>query len=101
MSIPKVYGTKAPTDDLDFAVNLRRWRQVTVDNPIVSAEVSASPSGLSLGAPVLDSPPATARRVETRIQGGDAGTTYTVTYLATLLNGRDITVYLELDVSGP
>lgn len=89
---------KLPADVLTYTFDFTSWGFLEGD-PIVSAVMSAAPSGLTLSLPAINS---LGTKVQCTISGGVAGTTYTVSCVASTNNARTVQGdgYLEL-VSAP
>lgn len=89
---------KIPADVLPYTFDFTTWDFLQGD-PIATAVVTATPSGLTLGLPAVNTD---GKKVQTVISGGVAGTTYTVSCVATTTNSMVIQGdgYLEV-VSAP
>jgi hypothetical protein len=77
--------TKLPDEDFDYEFDFSTWAYLK-DDPIVSAAVTASPAGLALSG--LAAVNSDGNRVQKRISGGTAGTTYTLVCTCTRQSGR-------------
>jgi hypothetical protein len=78
---------KHPSDDLVYTFDFSEWEFLTASEKIVSATVTGSPSGLTIGAASINSD---GDQVQVRISAGTADTTYHVKCQATTTSGYDI-----------
>lgn len=89
---------KAADDDLPYAFDFTDWELLTPSEKIVSAVVSATPSGLTISSPTVNSD---GDVVTARISGGTASTRYRVTCVATTTSGYDLTGFADITVRVP
>ncbi len=77
------FDPKLEDDDENFSWNFSL--RLATGRTIASADVSSSPSGLTLGTPSVDG-----AVVSVRVSGGTGGTSYHVECLATLDDGETV-----------
>lgn len=91
--------TKATTDSFPFYFDYTGWPQLE-DDDLDTATVTATPSGLTLGAPTVSVDTVTGtERVYVNISSGTSGVTYRVTCLAETVGGSILTGFMDLKVS--
>lgn len=90
MSIKALRVDMAPSDVLDYSFEAGDWSiPVLTADPLSSATVTIAPVGtLTAGAVTV-----TGTRIRSRMQGGTAGQTYTVTVKGTTVGAQVFTGY--------
>lgn len=76
--------TKQPFDKVDYEFDLEQWLVPTSGDTLLSANVSASPSSITLGIKTVNS-----TNVIQFISGGVDGIDYKITCQVTTVQGRD------------
>lgn len=77
------YFKKQPNDNVDYRFDWTRWLAVTTDDTIVSAVVTATPAGLTLGSTIV-----TPLTVTQFVADGVHGINYKITCRITTAQGR-------------
>ena len=85
--------TKQPAEVLDYDVDFSSW--IPAGDAIISATATVSPSGLTVGAPIIF---AAENYVKVWVSSGTSGNTYKVEITATTDDGRVNQVELKFVV---